>query len=61
MKSRKQEGYKNSIEQLRIELHKLIEYEHFNSDVVQERSQELDALILLYYKQNKDRQALKEP
>jgi hypothetical protein len=41
------------INQLRNELHKLIELEQLNSLNVQKISQELDALILLYYRQQK--------
>jgi hypothetical protein len=52
---------KDSIDQLRNELHQLIESEQLNSDAVQERSEELDALILLYYRQEKECQELKEP
>ncbi len=52
---------KNSINQLRDELHSLIESENFTSKIVQKRSQELDDLILLYYRQNEKNQELKEP
>jgi hypothetical protein len=41
------------INQLRNELHQLIEQEHLDSGCVQKLSQELDALILLYYRQLK--------
>ena len=54
MNSKKEVLCNNSINQLRNELHKLIECEQLSSDIVQERSQELDELILLYYKQTKD-------
>lgn len=61
MKSKKHACNKNNIDQLRNELHQLIESEQLGSDIVQERSQELDTLILLYYRQTKECQALKEP
>ena len=61
MKDKRHARYKNNIDQLRNELHQLIEFEQLSSDVVQERSQELDALILLYYNKMKEYQELKEP
>lgn len=61
MKSRKHAHINNNIDQLRNELHQLIECEQLSSDAVQERSRELDALILLYYEKNKEDHALKEP
>lgn len=61
MKRKRHESCINDINQRRDELHQLIEYEQLNSDVVQERSRELDALILLYYKQPTEYQELKEP
>lgn len=53
--------YKNNIDKLRDELHILIESEKLNSSIVQQRSQELDRLILMYYRQIKKDQELKEP
>lgn len=53
--------YKNSINQLRNELHNLIESEKINSSIVQKRSQELDNLIMMYYRQIKKDQELKDP
>ncbi len=50
-----------NIDRLRSELHRLIEYEQLGSRIVQERSRELDGLILAYYKQSMDSQALNEP
>lgn len=44
-----------SINRLRNELHLLIEHEKLSSQIVQEMSQELDALILLYYGKDKER------
>jgi hypothetical protein len=61
LKRAKNGCYKNSINQLRNELHDLIESENFTSKIVQKRSQELDHLILLYYRQEKKDQELKEP
>lgn len=61
LKDKRHARYKNNIDQLRNELHQLIEFEQLSSDVVQERSQELDALILLYYNKMKEYQELKEP
>lgn len=61
MKNKRQVRYKNNIDQLRNELHQLIEFEQLSSDVVQERSKELDALILLYYNKIKEGQELNEP
>lgn len=52
---------KNHINKLRDELHNLIETENLNSSIVQKRSQELDDLILMYYRQIKKDQELKEP
>jgi len=39
---------KNEIDLLRKELHELIESENLTSSIVQQRSRELDELILLY-------------
>lgn len=39
------------INQLRDELHQLIEHEQLNSCSVQKMSRELDAIIILYYRQ----------
>jgi len=39
---------KREIDLLRMELHKLIESENLTSSIVQQRSRELDELILLY-------------
>ncbi len=39
---------KKEIDLLRKELHELIESEHLTSSIVQQRSRELDELILLY-------------
>lgn len=52
---------KNHIDKLRNELHNLIETENLNSSIVQKRSQELDDLILMYYRHIKKDQELKEP
>lgn len=61
MKKAMNSCYKKSIDQLRNELHNLIESENFTSKIVQRRSQELDHLILLYYHQEKEDQELNEP
>ncbi len=53
MKSKRQVYCEFRINQLRNELHQLIEQEHLDSGCVQKLSQELDALILLYYRQLK--------
>ncbi|HEY8350565.1 MAG TPA: aspartyl-phosphate phosphatase Spo0E family protein [Clostridia bacterium] len=39
---------KREIDLLRMELHELIESENLTSSIVQQRSRELDELILLY-------------
>lgn len=41
------------INQMRDELYQLIEHEKLDSSDVQKMSRELDALIMLYYKQRK--------
>ncbi len=61
MKSTTNGCYKKIINQLRNELHNLIESENLSSSIVQKRSQELDELILMYYRQIKKDQELKEP
>lgn len=61
LKRKRNERCTNNIDQLRNELHQLIEIEQISSGIVQERSRELDALILVYYKQKKECKALKEP
>lgn len=61
MKNKRPVSIDDNINQLRDELHQLIECEQLNSDIVQKRSKELDDLILLYYRQSKERQELKEP
>ncbi len=61
MKNEKHVHCRKNIDQLRNELYQLIESEQLSSDIVQERSQELDALILLYYRKTKECQELKEP
>ncbi len=52
---------KKRINKERDELHHLMEYEELSSFDVQKQSQELDCLILCYYRQNKDDQHLNEP
>lgn len=61
MRNKRYVGSNDIINHLRDELHQLIEYEQLNSEIVQKRSQELDAMILLYYRQVKEIQELKEP
>lgn len=61
MKNKKCSYNKNDINELRKELHQLIESENLTSIHVQKRSQELDNLILLYYRQVKKNQELKAP
>ena len=61
MISRSHERCKNDINRRREELHRLIESELINSNIVQRRSRELDKLIILYYKQRAKCQELKEP
>lgn len=51
LKSRKQVYCEKRINQLRGELHKLIEREKLDNSRVQEISRELDELIMLYYKE----------
>lgn len=53
--------YSHAINELRDELHLLMENENVSSDIVQEKSEELDDLILLYYKQIAENHELKEP
>ncbi len=53
MKSKRQMYCEYRIDQLRSELHQLIEHEQLDNCKVQKISQELDALILLYYRQMK--------
>lgn len=52
---------KRNINQLRNELHDLIESENLTSTIVQSRSRELDELILLYYRQANTSHELNEP
>ncbi len=61
LKNKRRVHCKTDINQMRAELHQLIESEQLNSKIVQERSQELDTLILLFYRQAKECHALKEP
>lgn len=51
MKSKNTINFENRINQLRSELHQLIEHERLDSGIVQKLSQELDAMINLYYRQ----------
>jgi hypothetical protein len=53
LKSKRQMYCEYRIDQLRSELHQLIEHEQLDNCKVQKISQELDALILLYYRQMK--------
>ena len=60
MKVEKQAYCTDNIDQMRNELYHLIENEQLISDIVQERSRELDALILEYYKQKNECQTMDE-
>lgn len=51
---------KEDINELRNELHKLIESESYTSHVVQKRSRELDKLITLYYRQMEEGKAFRK-
>lgn len=53
MKSKRQIYCEYRINQLRNELHRLIEHEQLNNCNVQKMSQELDAMIIMYYRQLK--------
>ncbi len=53
MKNKGQMYCEYKINQLRSELHQLIEHEQLDNCRVQKMSQELDAMIILYYKQSK--------
>ncbi|HEX2947778.1 MAG TPA: aspartyl-phosphate phosphatase Spo0E family protein [Clostridia bacterium] len=61
MKNSRPANYKSNINQLRNELHHLIDSENLTSTIVQKRSRELDELILLYYKHTKNCQELNDP
>lgn len=57
MESKMRRCCKEDINELRNELHKLIESESYTSNVVQKRSRELDKLITLYYRQIREANA----
>lgn len=62
MKNREYMCHKDYINQLRSELHHLIESEdNLTSSIVQEKSQELDNLILMYYGRKSIYQKSRDP
>ncbi|MGE5613360.1 MAG: aspartyl-phosphate phosphatase Spo0E family protein [Bacillota bacterium] len=62
MKNEKYTGQRDYINQMRRELHHLIECEdNLTSTIVQKKSRELDNLILMYYGRNSVPQESSDP